>query len=133
VSTNYAGLAQDVTPGARILLDDGAIELAVESTTDTDVVTRVVNGGVLAERKGINLPGISLPIPSLTDKDRRDLHWAVREGADYIALSFVRRAEDCAEAKSLIRAARGRQPPIAKIENAQAADHLQRLVDAADG
>src|SRR5215210_4105587 len=69
VSTNYASLARDVKPGARILLDDGAIELRVERTTDTDVVCRVINGGTLGERKGINLPGVSLPIPSLTDKD----------------------------------------------------------------
>ncbi|MBD0327132.1 MAG: pyruvate kinase, partial [Pyrinomonadaceae bacterium] len=73
VSTNYASMARDVRPGARLLLDDGAIELYVERTTDTDVVCRVVNGGTLGERKGINLPGIVLPIPSLTDKDRRDL------------------------------------------------------------
>ncbi|HYP53989.1 MAG TPA: pyruvate kinase [Pyrinomonadaceae bacterium] len=133
VSTNFAGLPASVRPGARVLLDDGAIELAVESTTETDVVTRVVNGGTLAERKGINLPGASLPIPSLTDKDRRDLQWAVREGADYIALSFVRRAEDCSEAKALIRAAGGRQPLIAKIEKAEAIDHLDDIVAAADG
>jgi pyruvate kinase len=133
VSTNYAGLAHDVKPGARILLDDGAIELAAESTTETDVVTRVVNGGTLSERKGINLPGVSLPIPSLTDKDRRDLNWAVRERADYIALSFVRRAEDCAEAKSLIRATGGRQPLVAKIEMAEAIDNLEQIVATADG
>lgn len=133
VSTNYAGLARDVKAGARILLDDGAIELVVDSTSETDVVTRVLNGGTLAERKGINLPGISLPIPSLTDKDRRDLQWAVREGADYIALSFVRRAEDCAEAKSLIRAAGGNQPLVAKIEKAEAIDHLEEIADTADG
>jgi pyruvate kinase len=133
VSTNYAGLARDVKPGARILLDDGAIELTVESTTETDVVTRVINGGTLAERKGINLPGASLPIPSLTDKDRRDLQWAVREGADYIALSFVRRAEDCLEAKALIKAAGGAQPLVAKIEKAEAIDHLEEIVAAADG
>jgi pyruvate kinase len=133
VSTNYPGLARDVRPGARVLLDDGAIELLVESTTDTDVVTRVVNGGTLAERKGINLPGASLPIPSLTDKDRRDLQWAVREGADYVALSFVRRAEDCAEAKSLIKAAGGRQPLVAKIEKAEAIDNLEEVVAASDG
>ncbi|HST54066.1 MAG TPA: pyruvate kinase [Pyrinomonadaceae bacterium] len=133
VSTNYAGLAKDLKPGARILLDDGAIELAAESATDTDVVTRVVNGGTLSERKGINLPGVSLPIPSLTDKDRRDLHFAVRERADYIALSFVRRAEDCAEAKSLIRAAGGAQPLVAKIEMAEAIDNLEEIVDKADG
>jgi len=133
VSTNYSGIARDVRPGARVLLDDGAVELVVESTTETDVVTRVINGGVLAERKGINLPGIALPIPSLTDKDRRDLQWAVREGADYIALSFVRRAEDCREAKSLIEAAGGRQPLVAKIEKAEAIDHLDAIIEAADG
>lgn len=133
VSTNYAGIARDVKPGARILLDDGAIELIVESTTETDVVTRVLNGGTLSERKGINLPGIALPIPSLTDKDRRDLQWAVRENADYIALSFVRRAEDCIEAKSLIKAAGGNQPLIAKIEKAEAIDHLEEIIEAADG
>jgi pyruvate kinase len=133
VSTNFAGLAAAVRPGARVLLDDGAIELLVESTTETDVVTRVVNGGTLSDRKGINLPGASLPIPSLTEKDRRDLQWAVREGADYIALSFVRRAEDCLEAKSLIREAGGRQPLVAKIEKAEAIDHLDAIIEAADG
>ena len=133
VSTNYAGLAHDVKPGTRILLDDGAIELTVESTNETDVVTRVVNGGTLSERKGINLPGVALPIPSLTEKDRRDLAWAVREGADYIALSFVRRAEDCAEAKSLIKAAGGHQPLVAKIEMAEAIDNLEAIIEEADG
>src|SRR3712207_2478658 len=132
VSTNYAGLPRDVQPGARILLDDGAIELTVESTTESDVVTRVVNGGTLSERKGIKLPGAALPIPSLTDKDRRDLQWAVREGADYIALSFVRRAEDCREAKALIKAAGGSQPLVAKIEKAEAVENLEEVVDAAD-
>jgi pyruvate kinase len=133
VSTNYSGLARDVKPGARILLDDGAIELVVESANETDIVTRVLNGGTLSERKGINLPGIALPIPSLTDKDRRDLQWAVRERADYIALSFVRRGEDCEEAKALIRAAGGTQPLVAKIEKAEAIDHLDEVIEAADG
>jgi pyruvate kinase len=133
VSTNYPGLARDVRPGARILLDDGAIELHVERTSETDVIARVVNGGTLAERKGINLPGVQLPIPSLTDKDRRDLNWAVRHGADYIALSFVRRAEDCAEAKALIKAAGGKQPLVAKIEKAEAIDNLTEIIAASDG
>jgi pyruvate kinase len=133
VSTNYPTMARDVKPGARLLLDDGAIELHVERTTETDVVARVINGGTLGERKGINLPGIILPIPSLTDKDRRDLQWAVRQKADYIALSFVRRAEDCLEAKTLIRNAGGRAPLVAKIEKAEAIDHLDEIIAAADG
>jgi pyruvate kinase len=133
VSTNYAGIARDVRPGARILLDDGAIALSVERTTETDVVCRVINGGMLNERKGINLPGVILPIPSLTDKDRRDLQFAVRAGADYIALSFVRRAEDCLEAKALIKAAGGKAPLIAKIEKSEAIDHLDEIIAAADG
>jgi len=133
VSTNYAGLARDVRPGARILLDDGAIELHVERTTETDVVCRVVNGGVLNERKGINLPGIALPIPSMTDKDRRDLQWAVRQNVDYIALSFVRRAEDCTEAKAAIKAAGGRAPLVAKIEKSEAIDNLDEIIAATDG
>jgi pyruvate kinase len=133
VSTNYTSMARDVKPGSRLLLDDGLIELHVERTSDTDVVCRVVNGGSLGERKGINLPGVILPIPSLTDKDRRDLQWAVRQRVDYIALSFVRRAQDCLEAKSLIESAGGRQPLIAKIEKAEAIDHLEEIIAASDG
>ena len=133
VATNYLGMPNDVHPGERILLDDGAIELRVESTTDTDVVTRVINGGDLGERKGINLPGISLPIPSLTEKDHEDLKWAAQQGADYIALSFVRSGADCIEAKKLIDAAGSHAPLIAKIEKAEAIDHLDEIIEAADG
>lgn len=133
VATNYSGMPADVHEGARILLDDGAIELRVESTTDTDVVTRVINGGMLGERKGINLPGITLPIPSLTEKDRDDLRWAAAQGVDYIALSFVRSGKDCAEAKDLIKEAGSTAPLIAKIEKAEAIDHLDEIIAAADG
>jgi pyruvate kinase len=133
VSTNYAGMPRDVPQGARVLLDDGAIELRVESADETEIVTRVVNGGVLGERKGINLPGISLPIPSLTEKDRQDLTWAAQQGVDYIALSFVRSGADCVEAKKLIDAAGSRAPLVAKIEKAEAIDHLDEIIAAADG
>ncbi len=132
VATNYPDLAHVVEPGTRLLLDDGAIALVAERTTETDVVCRVINGGVLGERKGINLPGVSLPIDSLTEKDIGDLNWAVQQDVDYIALSFVRRAEDCARAKALIKEAGGRAPLIAKIEKAEAIDHLDEIIATAD-
>ena len=133
VATNYPGMPQDVRAGDRILLDDGAIELRVESTTATEVVTRVINGALLGERKGINLPGIKLPIPSLTEKDRDDLKWAAQQGVDYFALSFVRSADDCKHAKDLIRKAGSSAPLVAKIEKAEAIDHLDEIIAAADG
>ncbi len=132
VATNYPDLPQVLKAGDGILLDDGAIALSVESTTDTEVVCHVINGGVLGERKGINLPGISLPIASLTEKDVADLKWAVEQDVDYIALSFVRSAEDCINAKELIKQAGGRAPLIAKIEKAEAIDHLDEIIAAAD-
>ena len=133
VSTNYHDLPRVVKPGTRMLLDDGALSLIVESADDTDVVCRVIEGGLLAERKGINLPGVALPIDSLTEKDLVDLKWAVEQNADYIALSFVRRASDCEHAKKLISEAGGRAPLIAKIEKAEAIDHLDDIIAAADG
>lgn len=133
VSTNYKDLPRVVKPGTRLLIDDGALSLIVESATDTDVICRVIDGGLLAERKGINLPGVPLPIDSLTEKDVVDLKWAVEQDADYIALSFVRRASDCEHAKKLISEAGGRAPLIAKIEKAEAIDHLDEIIAAADG
>ena len=133
VSTNYQDLPRVVKQGTRLLLDDGALSLIVESTTDTDVICRVIDGGQLGERKGINLPGVELPIDSLTEKDMVDLKWAVEQDADYIALSFVRRASDCERAKQLIKEEGGRAPLIAKIEKAEAIDHLDEIIAAADG
>src|SRR5258705_5458950 len=132
VASNYPDLAHVVEPGNKLLLDDGAIALVVESTTKTDVICRVINGGVLGERKGINLPGVPLPIDSLTEKDLADLKWAVEQKVDYIALSFVRRAEDCARAKDLIREAGGPGPLASKIEMAKAIDHLYEIIAVAD-
>src|SRR5437870_5960700 len=133
VATNYAGMPHDVKPGARLLIDDGAIELRVESTNETDVVARVINGGMLGEQKGINLPGIMLPIPSLTEKDHDDLKWAAKQDVDYVALSFVRSEADCVKAKELIRNAGSKAPLVAKIEKAEAIDHLDEIIAAADG
>ncbi|HKR12069.1 MAG TPA: pyruvate kinase [Pyrinomonadaceae bacterium] len=133
VSTNYPDLPRVVKPTTRLLIDDGALSLIVESTTDTDVVCRVIDGGLLGERKGINLPGVALPIDSLTEKDKVDLRWAVEQKADYIALSFVRSAQDCERAKQLIADAGGQAPLVAKIEKSEAIDHLDAIIAAADG
>jgi pyruvate kinase len=133
VSTNYPDLPRVVQSGTRLLLDDGAIALVVKEATETDVICRVIDGGLLGERKGINLPGIALPIDSLTEKDKVDLKWAVDQQADYIALSFVRRASDCELAKKLINEAGGHAPLVAKIEKAEAIDNLDEIIAAADG
>ncbi len=132
VATNYPDLPRVVEPGTTVLIDDGAIALIVESTSRTEVVCKVINGGVLGERKGINLPGVPLPIDSLTAKDIEDLKWAVEQRVDYIALSFVRRAEDCSRAKALISEFGGSAPLVAKIEKAEAIDHLDEIIATAD-
>lgn len=137
VSTNFKELSKLVEPNAKILLDDGAIELVVKKVSKTDVTTRVVNGGILAERKGINLPNTKLPIPSLTKKDRADLEWAMEQSVDYIALSFVRRGEDCEEVRDLIKKLNkrqlGRPLLVAKIEKAEAIKNLTEILNNTDG
>lgn len=137
VSTNFGELPSAVEPGTRILIDDGAIELIVESTSGTEVICRIVVGGWLNERKGINLPGTALPIPSMTEKDHADLEWAMGQNVDYVALSFVRRAEDCRQVKDLIKKMNtrtmGRALLVAKIEMAEAIKNLDEIVSEADG
>lgn len=137
VSTNFSQLPEVVKPGTRILIDDGAIELGVVSETETDVVSRVLVGGILKERKGINLPGTELPIPSMTEKDHADLIWAMGQNVDYIALSFVRKAEDCRQVKDLIKKMNtrtmGRALLVAKIEMAEAIANLDAIIAETDG
>ncbi|HKX83390.1 MAG TPA: pyruvate kinase, partial [Pyrinomonadaceae bacterium] len=137
VSTNFTELPAAVEPGTRILIDDGAIDLVVESETETDVRCRIVVGGILRERKGINLPNTPLPIPSMTEKDHDDLRWAMKQNVDYIALSFVRTAEDCREVKKLIKELNtremGRALLVAKIEKAEAIQNLDEIIDETDG
>ena len=137
VSTNFNDLPRAVEAGSRILLDDGAIDLIVESKTETDVICRVVTGGLLAERKGINLPNTPLAIPSMTEKDHADLVWAMGQNVDYIALSFVRTAQDCIEAKQRIKELNtrtlGRAQLVAKIEKSEAIDDLDAIIEATDG
>jgi pyruvate kinase len=137
VSTTFAELPRAVTTGTRILIDDGAIELVVERQTETDVICRVVTGGKLLERKGINLPGTPLPIPSMTEKDHADLEWAMAQNVDYIALSFVRTAADCKEVKDIIKRLNtrhlGRALLVAKIEKAEAIENLMEIIHETDG
>ncbi len=137
VSTTFTQLPEVVEPGTRILIDDGAIELIVESETKTDVICRVIVGGWLNERKGINLPNTSLPIPSMTEKDHKDLIWAMEQNVDYIALSFVRKAEDCREVKDIIKQLNkrrmGRALLVAKIEKAEAIENLDEIIVETDG
>ncbi len=137
VSTSYKDLATIVKKGERILLDDGAIELKVKEVTKTDVITKIVKGGLLSERKGINLPNTKLPIPALTKKDHEDLDWAMKQDVDYIALSFVRKKEDVQEAKELIKKLNkrkcGRPLLVAKIEKAEAIENLDQILQNTDG
>jgi pyruvate kinase len=133
VSTTFRPLPREVHRGDRILLSDGLIELRVVQIRAPEVICEVVNGGALGEHKGINLPGIKLRVPALTSKDREDLAFALKHGANYIAVSFVRRPEDVLLAKSLVRRAGKTTPIIAKLEKPEAIDNLDEILRAADG
>ncbi len=130
VSVSFGGLAEVLEPGHRILLDDGLVQLRVTAVRQRVVHTEVVVGGRLSERKGLNVPGVELPIPALTEKDEIDLRFAVEHiGVDYVALSFVQRPEDVRQAKALA----GPVPVIAKIERPGGLERLPAILDAADG
>ncbi len=133
ISCSYSSLAYDAKPGDRILIDDGLIELSVTAIHGSDVECLILNGGVLGERKGINLPSIPTSLPSLTDKDRDDLRFGLAQGVDYVALSFVRSAEDCRQCKNYIVELGGGTPLIAKIEKPEALSHLDEILDIVDG
>jgi pyruvate kinase len=129
----YAALAQDVRPGARILINDGLIELKAEQVVNNTVECTVVTGGLVASHKGLNLPGTAVSAPTLTDKDREDLRFGVAQQVDYVALSFVRGAADIAAARRLIAEQGGEIPLIAKIERPEAIEQLDAILDEADG
>ncbi|MFQ5879748.1 MAG: pyruvate kinase [Dehalococcoidia bacterium] len=133
ISTTYPRLAADVRPGDRILLNDGRIELRVLAASGTLVRAQVLHGGTLGERKGMNLPGIPLSTPSLTAKDEEDLAFGVDRGVDYIALSFVREAQDVHRARDLLGRRGADIPLIAKLEKPEAIDHLDEILAASDG
>jgi pyruvate kinase len=132
VGTTYGGLAEDVAAGDTLLLDDGAIELAVESVGGSRVDCRVVIGGPLASNKGINKKGGGLSAPALTDKDKEDICFAASVEADYLAVSFVRNGDDVRLARELFREAGGRGGIVAKIERAEALNAVDDIIQAAD-
>ncbi|MEN3332336.1 MAG: pyruvate kinase [Blastocatellia bacterium] len=132
-SANYPLLAREVKAGDHILISDGEIELEVISTTETEVTARVIHGGPLGEHKGINLPGVHISIPSITEKDVADLRFGIDHGVDLVAQSFVRTADDCARARQLIEEFGGTARLIAKIEKPEAVDNFTAILAAADG
>jgi pyruvate kinase len=143
VATTYQALPEDVKVGDRILLDDGLLELRVKGKDAMDVYCEVIHGGLLREHKGINLPGVAVSAPALTEKDRDDLKFGVMHDVDYVALSFVRKPQDVLEAKQLIKQLQAEQaeskrtpvsiPLIAKLEKPEAVTHLDEILDVVDG
>lgn len=134
VSITYKGLPQDVTAGGQILIDDGLICLEVQETTGTEIACRVINGGELGEKKGINVPNVSIKLPNLTEKDKSDLLFGIEQGIDFVAASFIRNAEAIYEIKDLLRENGGEGiDVIAKIENAEGVENIDSIIDAADG
>ncbi|MFT4081326.1 MAG: pyruvate kinase [Nocardioides sp.] len=130
--TTYKGLPGDVNAGDPILIDDGKIRLRVTDVTETDVVTEVLVGGPVSNHKGINLPGVAVSVPALSEKDADDLRFALRLGVDFVALSFVRDASDAEDVRKIMREEGRLVPVIAKIEKPQAIENLDEVIAAFD-
>jgi pyruvate kinase len=133
VSTTYKGLPGDCKAGDKIMIDDGKVSVQVVEVKGNDVVTKVVQPGMVSNNKGLNLPGVAVSVPALSEKDIADLRWGLKAGADFIALSFVRSAADIKDVHKIMEEVGIRVPVIAKIEKPQAVENLQEIVDAFDG
>ena len=133
VGTTYKGLPGDCKAGDRILIDDGKVTVEVVEVKGNDVITKVIEPGAVSNNKGINLPGVAVSVPALSEKDMDDLRWGLRAGADFIALSFVRSADDIVDVHRIMDEVGIRIPVIAKIEKPQAVENLQEIVNAFDG
>ena len=130
---NYSGLNEDVAAGNKILIDDGLIELEVEKVEGTEIVCTVINGGELGEKKGVNVPNVKIKLPALTEKDKEDIRFGIKQGFDFIAASFVRTADCIREIKSMLDSEGSAIKVIAKIENAEGIDNLDEIIAVADG
>lgn len=133
VSTTFKGLPGDCHPGDRILIDDGKVAIRVEAVEDPEVRTVVEVPGMVSDHKGVNLPGVAVSVPALSEKDREDLDWALRFGCDIVALSFVRNARDIEDVHAIMDRVGVRRPVIAKIEKPQAVENLDGIIRAFDG
>lgn len=130
---NYSGLNEDVAAGNKILIDDGLIELQVEKVDGTEIVCTVINGGELGEKKGVNVPNVKIKLPALTEKDKEDIRFGIKQGFDFIAASFVRTADCIREIKKMLDAEGSAIKVIAKIENAEGIENLDEIIAVADG
>ncbi len=130
---NYAGLVQDVTPGDRILIDDGLIELRVEDISGNDIVCRIVNGGELGEKKGVNVPNVRIKLPALTDKDKEDIRFGIKAGFDFVAASFVRNADAIRQIRDILEESGSAMQIIAKIENEEGIENIDSILEVSDG
>lgn len=134
VSITYADLPKDVSVGTHILIDDGLIELSVLSLNDTDIRCEVINGGVVSDKKGVNVPNVSLSMDYISPKDYKDIVFGVKEDFDFIAASFVRTAQDVRDIRAILKEHGGENIQIiAKIENQQGVDNIDEIIEAADG
>jgi pyruvate kinase len=133
VGTTYKGLPGDCKAGDYILIDDGKVTVQVTKVSATEVETKVIQPGMVSNNKGLNLPGVAVSVPALSEKDKADLRWGLKAGADFIALSFVRSAADLKDVHAIMDEVGVRIPVIAKIEKPQAVENLQEIVDAFDG
>lgn len=134
VSVSYEGLVEDVEPGKKILIDDGLIELEVKGINGTEITCKVLNGGELGSKKGVNVPNVPVRLPALTQKDREDIIFGVEQGVDFIAASFVRSVEGVLEIKALLKECGAPfLPVIAKIENAEGIRNIDEIIHCADG
>ena len=133
IHVKYPLLADEVTPGQSVFIDDGSLRLEVERVDGDDVVCKVIVGGILKDTKGVNIPGADISLPALSEKDREDIAWGIQHGMEYLAVSFIKTRSDVLEVRKLIKSCGGTMKIIAKVETHQAVQNLVEIVDVVDG